>query len=177
MSYLVAAVLLVGLVGAFNLALVFGVIRRLRVHGEKLSRLDASPADTLLPAGAVVPPFVASTVDGRAVSRDTLADRTVVGFFTPDCEPCRERVPEFLVYAAGFPGPALAVAVGDPVETEALVVALASAADVVVEPVDGPLQSAFRVTGYPALCVVDSSGLLLAGGTVMRNLPTWSTRV
>ena len=176
MSYLVAAVLLVGLVGAFNLALVFGVIRRLRVHGEKLSRLDASPADTLLPAGAVVPPFVASTVDGRAVSRDTLADRTVVGFFTPDCEPCRERVPEFLAYAAGFPGSALAVAVGDPLETETLVAALA-AADVVAEPVGGPLQSAFRVSGYPALCVVDSSGLLLAGGTVMRNLPTWSTRV
>jgi thiol-disulfide isomerase/thioredoxin len=171
MPYLVAAVVLVGLLCLFDLVLTLGVIRRLREHTEKLAALDGPRDDTVMPAGSLVRPFTAATTTGGEVSRDTLRGPTLVGFFTPGCTPCLERVPEFVAYARDFPGAVVAVAVGDATETAGLVGSLRDVADVVTEPQDGPVQSAFGVGGYPALCLVDGAGLVLAGGTTMRDLP------
>jgi hypothetical protein len=44
-------------------------------------------------------------------------------------------------------------------------------AEVVVEATGGPLHTAFAATGYPALCLVDDDGIVLASGWEMSVLP------
>ena len=96
---------------------------------------------------------------------------TLVGFFSPDCAPCRERLPEFLEYAAGFVGDVLAVAVGERTETIELVESLSPVAEVVVEAGGGPVADAFAVGGLPAMCVLDAQGRVVASGTLISALP------
>lgn len=67
-----------------------------------MSRAVSRFADRLL--SVVVPSSSASAayaVDGTRVTRDSLADGTLVGFFNHGCEPCAQMLPEFVVTAAG----------------------------------------------------------------------------
>ena len=76
MSFLVAAVVLVGLLGLANLLFAFGVIRRLREHTELLNRLaDTDAAAVMLPAGRTVEDFAATTLDGVTVSSASTGGR------------------------------------------------------------------------------------------------------
>ncbi|MEU1880589.1 hypothetical protein ABZ470_25050 [Streptosporangium sp. NPDC020072] len=38
------------------------------------------------------------------MGRESLADDTVVGFFSPSCGPCRERLPRFVEYGGALSG-------------------------------------------------------------------------
>lgn len=169
--YLSAAVVLVGALCLFNLLLCLGVVRRLREHTELLQRLAGASSDVAVAVGATVGAFAATTTAGRLVTRDSLDRPTLVGFFTPGCPPCQEQVPLFVAYGARFDGAVLAVAVGEPDETRELVRRLAGTMEVVVEPAGGPVANAFGVTGFPALCVLDPTGQVLASGTATGELP------
>ncbi|MEE6262238.1 TlpA family protein disulfide reductase [Plantactinospora sonchi] len=171
MTYLTAAVVLVGLLAAANLLFTFGVVRRLREQTAEMARLRGrGPApedgtDIALPVGAAVAPFAATDVDGRAVDLTTLGARPFVAFLSPNCGPCKERLPGFLEFAAARPGgrgEILAVAVGQPDETADLVAQLAEVATVVREPDQGPVQKAFGVTGYPAFILVENGAVAAA---------------
>ena len=163
MAYLAAATVLVGLLAAVNLLLTVGVVRRLREHTAELAdlRSQGSPgvgAGVAHPAGARVGDFTATSVDHRPVASDTLGDRPLVGFFSPNCGPCKERLPGFIAYASsrtGGPGAVLAVVAGTAEESEATVEQLRQVATVVVEPDQGPVQKAFGVVGFPAFVLVD----------------------
>ncbi|GAB2947317.1 TlpA family protein [Micromonospora polyrhachis] len=174
MSYVWVGMVVVGLIGLLNLLLTFGVIRRLREHTEQLSELRHG-SDIILPAGATVGEFTADTIDGIRVSRDGLAGRTVVSFFSPHCAPCRERMPEFIEYAGTAPGgrsQVLAVVVGTPADAVEAVTALTPVAQVVVEPDGGAVSRAFAINGFPALCLVDERGTVLASGSTLDELPS-----
>jgi thiol-disulfide isomerase/thioredoxin len=176
MPYLAAAVVLVGVIAVLDLLLTVGVVRRLREQADALRELrQASDSDAdvevILPAGRTVAEFSAGTVSGRTLSRDGLTGTTLVGFFSPHCEPCRDQLPDFLAYAAGFDGAVVAVAAGEPAETASLVAELAAVAEVVTQPENGPLEKAFGVRGYPALCLVEPDGRVLAGGYGLDALP------
>jgi thiol-disulfide isomerase/thioredoxin len=172
MAYLSAAIALTGALGIFNMLVSLTLIRRLRAGSGTMRRVPGPSLAVTLPAGQPVGDFAVTTVEGRVISRESLDQLTLVGFFLPECPPCRERLPEFLAYAARFPGAVVSVAVGDDVETGALAKRLASAGEVVVEAARGPMGGAFQVGGYPALCLVEPSGRIVATGSAIADLPT-----
>lgn len=171
MPFVVAALVLVGALAALNLIFTFGVIRRLREHEAALGRRGPGHDDhpVMLAPGATVGDFAASTVDGEPVSRELLAGTTLVGFVSPSCPACHERLPQFVELArthAGGRGQVLAVVVApDGDEGAATIVAqLDAVARVVREPDRGPLVTAFGVEGYPAFALVGPHGDVVASG-------------
>ncbi|WP_412543588.1 TlpA disulfide reductase family protein [Longispora sp. K20-0274] len=172
MAFLAAAVVLVGVLCVLNLFLSFGVIRRLREHTRSLEQLAGGQGgDIVLAAGGTVGPFVATTTTGAVVSDGALGGRTLVGFFSPSCEPCKERLPQFVEMARTFDGRVLAVAVGADADVVDLVASLDPVADVVVETDDGPVNTAFAVRGYPALVVLDGLTVLSSGYQLPAPVP------
>lgn len=179
-SYLVA---LVGALGLVNLVLTVGVvrrqrevIRRLREHHELLVGRSAGPGtppSLMLAPGRSVDDFEATTVDGAPLSRDRLAGRTLVGFFSAHCSSCREQLPSFLARAGRIPGgraQALAVVVGPAEKTADMAARLATVARVVSEVEHGPVGAAFEVEGFPAFALLDGD-LVTASAVSVDQLP------
>jgi hypothetical protein len=155
-----------------NLLLVFGVIRRLK---ELQARLDNQPPvpPAGLPVGSPAPELTATTLAGPDVSTVDPARATLIGFFSPGCAPCRERIPEF-VGRAGKGVATVAVVVADlPSEGDEYVRQL-SGVDVTVQPRDGGWTEAFAISGYPTLCLVSADGVVLGSGNMFNELPTLS---
>jgi hypothetical protein len=169
MMFLVAAVVLVGLLAAANLLFTVGVVRRLREQTRELAELRSgriAGGDVALTVGTPVGEFAATSVDGHPVTLAGLGDRPMVGFFSMACSACVERLPAFLAFAAARPGGRdrlLAVVVGQADAAASLVRQLEPVATVVVEPERGPIQQAFEVTGFPAFVLV-RDGVAQASG-------------
>lgn len=173
MSYLAVAVVLLAVLCGLNLAMTLAVVRRLRRQAERATE-DA----VRLPPGVPVPEFSAVTVAGRVVARSDLTGaRAMVAFLAANCPPCHEQVPAFVAYARSVPGGAaqvLAVVVGGTdAETAELARDLEGTAEVVLEPVAGPLQKAFSVTGFPTFYVLDETGRIQVSAPVMRAVPAF----
>ncbi|MFG3556707.1 TlpA disulfide reductase family protein [Micromonospora sp. NPDC047557] len=162
MPFLIAAVVLVGLLCVLDLVLTLGVLRRLREHSDLLTdpgRATTDPAQSRV--GETVGDFRTTTVHGEPVSGDTLPDGTVVAFFTPGCEPCERELPRFATHARSVPAgrdAVLAVIVGAPQEAREYVAVLASVARVVVEDPLGPVAAAFNTTAFPTLLRIGRDG-------------------
>ncbi|MFC7548091.1 TlpA family protein disulfide reductase [Plantactinospora sp. GCM10030261] len=160
MNYSDVVSALIGLLAAVNLLFTFGVVRRLREHTEELATLrgrNTRDDNIALPAGTRVDGFTAETVDGHPITLESLGSRPLLGFFSPSCTPCKERLPRFVAYAASRPGGrngVLAVVSGTPEEASPLVGQLQPVATVVVEADQGPVQRAFAVEGFPAFVLV-----------------------
>ncbi|GAA1684099.1 hypothetical protein GCM10009765_36860 [Fodinicola feengrottensis] len=164
MAVLVASVLLVGVLGAVNLVLMVGVIRRLREHTEQLANSRSS--QPVVAVGTEIGTFSASTVDGEVLSPARLDGETVVAFFSPECKPCRAKMPSFVEYAKAMPGGrerVLATIVGEPEAAAEFVAALRPVARVVVESMESSLVSAFQTQSFPTLLTVapDEAGRLV----------------
>ncbi len=173
MRYLAAAVVLVGLLCSIDLILTLGVIKRLREHGEVLSRRGPWMS-AILPAGSMVSPFTAVTTDGGRVSRDLLVAGTLVGFFTPGCTSCERQLSGFVGSAGLLPDGrrrALAVVVADDEAAAAMVRLLSQAAHVVVEAPFGPVAAAFQVATFPAFCLLDEHHAVVASGADLEAIP------
>jgi thiol-disulfide isomerase/thioredoxin len=183
MAYLTAAVVIVGVLCALDLVLTLGVIRRLRDHTDRLSTMASDTGehhdpDMMLPKGATVGGFSALTTDSEAVALELIDGPTLVGFFSPSCEPCKEHAPQFASFAAAMPGGrsrVLAVVVGEREDAEEFVGTLGGVARVVVEPSRGPLSKAFRVDGFPAVGLVDEHGTVLDSGHRVDRLTELAT--
>lgn len=167
MTYLVAAVVVVGVLCTLDLVLTLGVVRRLREHTERLSNLTGGPVeptDMMLPKGEAVADFAAVTTSGESVSRAAIDGPTLVGFFSPTCEPCRRQAPQFAEFAGVMPGGrgrTLAVVVGQTDAAEEFAATFAENARVVIEPVGGTVSTAFKVDGFPAVCLLDEHGVIV----------------
>jgi peroxiredoxin len=159
---LVAVVLLTALT-LFNLVLVLGLVRRLRGYEIRLSGLaEPAPVSTVR-LGEPVGDFTASTVDGRTVDRTSLRGRTLVGFFSPDCPACHERLGDFRDAADRHNGDVLSVVVRDGGDSAPVLAALAGTSVVVEEP-EGPVAHAFGVHGFPAFLVLTDGGVVESVG-------------
>jgi AhpC/TSA family len=181
MIYIVAAVVLVGVLATLNLMFTLAVIRRLREHTQQLAGLasgEGLPADAMKAVGEQVGEFAAVAIDGATVSRDSLADPTVFGFFTPSCSPCRENAPGFAEHVERMPGGpdrALAVVVGGEQEAaEFAATYLKGVVRVVVEADSvelGPMVNAFEVRAFPSFFLLDGQGVVTATANSAANLP------
>ncbi|WP_449063211.1 TlpA family protein disulfide reductase [Planomonospora algeriensis] len=169
---------------AVNLVFTVGMARRLRAHGESLSRRPGPGPDGYPPPGGFPPvmrgagerlgSFSSTTVDGVPVDEGFLAGTTtLVAAFSVGCRACEERLPEFVRFAAAFPGGrerVLALVVGTDGVAEKLAL-LEPVATVVVEGAHGgPVCSSLGVTAYPALGLVEPGGVVRASGTLIQDV-------
>ena len=165
MLSLTLAVVFFAALSALNLLLTFGVIRRLRQHEQVLAdggAVRASAPPRMIAPGEAPSEFTAVDIDGAPLIRAELA-AGLVSFFTPDCQPCEKRLPEFVRAAEREPSGragVLAVVVGDPIHAEPLTRALAPVARVFTEMPGGALSTAFRVSGFPATCRLDGGQVI-----------------
>ncbi|WP_242887241.1 TlpA family protein disulfide reductase [Actinomadura litoris] len=142
-----------------NLVLTFGVIRRLREHTTLLSARGRAALDNpLVEIGTPAEPFSTVTVDDVEIDGGAFTGKTTVAFFSPDCEPCREKLPRFVDYAKSLPNPReslLVAVVGDRADGRGFIDALSPYANVVSEQPFGPLGRAFGVRMYPTVLQVE----------------------
>ncbi|MEU8660836.1 hypothetical protein [Actinoplanes philippinensis] len=171
MLYLTVAVTVAIAATALNLLLTFGVIRKLKVHDAKLADRNAVIQEATLPPGTSVPAVRATTVDGGAVSSVRPGSAQLIGFFSVGCGACDDRIPEFVAYQQRTGVAAVAVVVTGADDSGPYVARLSPHVDVVVEPERGPLATVFAVTSFPALCLVDARGVVVAGGNAFPELP------
>jgi thiol-disulfide isomerase/thioredoxin len=165
-AVLIALGILVGVVSVLNLALTFGVIRRLREHDELIAKgtSGGTGQQPLLPVGQRSADFTGTTTSGDPVARDLLSGDTLVAFLTPSCTPCQKRIPDLVDAARSWPGgrrDTLTVIVGDADAASEYVEQLAPVAQVVVEQPGGEIVAAFGVEAYPTFSVIDKTGTVL----------------
>jgi hypothetical protein len=174
-AYLAGGVIIAVGLTVLNLLLTLGVIRRLREHTELLSARPATgPSDLMLGVGQSPESFTATTTDDEQISPETLGGGQLVGFFSPTCQPCKEKAPLFAEHAAGGGRTrALAVVVGGPDEVGELVTLFEPVARVVVESSldSGSIAHAFKVKGFPAICTLDGDGVVTASGFDLVEAP------
>lgn len=167
MPYLVAGVVLVGLLCMVNLLLTVGVIRRLRQQAGRQAFPEPKMEEGLA-RGDKIPEFAATTTNGEPISGDLLGGPAMVGFFTAGCTPCKELLPRFIERARQTPDAVLAVVAADAgEESAAYVEQLAQVASVVSEEPQGPVQSAFKVAGYPTVLLIDADGTVVDNDHIM----------
>jgi len=167
---LVGAVILLAALTLLNIAMLTAVVRRLREHETRIAALAegaavaAPPPEIIAPAGHRVEDFTAETVDGRQLDRTSLQSPALVGFFSPSCDSCHERIPDFRKATGDHDGSALAVVVRDGRDPAELVADLDGSATIVLEEPEGPLATAFGVRGFPAFALLDRDGTIRASG-------------
>jgi thiol-disulfide isomerase/thioredoxin len=170
MSVALAAV---GALCLVNLALLFAVVRKVRLLSERVDKMPVMGPAALLPVGSKAPEFTAVTTGGESRSLADLAgSRSVVGFFSPNCQPCRTQLPEFIEFAKALPGglgQALAVVVSEG-EAAGFAAQLDGAAAAVISPRRGPLPTAFSVRGLPAFYLIGPDGRIEARGMAVQAL-------
>jgi hypothetical protein len=179
MPILTAAIIAVGALCLLDLLMTFGVIRRLREHSallrDRQNRLADRPVITLSP-GQIPAPFTAATTDGSALAGP--AGLRLVGFFSSSCSACPERVPPFTDYVrANAIGRSEVLAVlltHDRTTPPPYLDELAQVAQVSMQPDDSQVVDAFRVDGFPAFCLLDADGAVMASGFDPATLPVLS---
>jgi hypothetical protein len=116
--------------------------------------------------------FSAVTRAGAQVAQGTAL--RLVGFFWAPCSACQERVPPFLEYLSSHGvgrASALAVVVGGEAAPPPYLECLGEFAQICMEEEDGQVGSAFKVTGYPAFCLLGADGAVLASRYDPADLP------
>ncbi|MGW8530818.1 MULTISPECIES: hypothetical protein [Nocardiopsidaceae] len=174
MVFVVVAVALVGALGILNLLLAIGVVRRLREHTALLEGRPGAADDDLpasaAPVGTRVGAFRARSTLGSELVFEETAVPLLVAVLSPDCSPCRERLPLVLDHAARYPGErVLAVVIEEGGLEAGMVALLEPAVPVVVEPWDGGLPRLLDVRGTP--CFVTVVGGVVAATSVFAPRP------
>ncbi len=175
MTYLVAAVALLGVLCLLNLLLMLGVLRRLRAGAEETGSIPTIKARGLL-RGSRPGTFLVRTLDdGRITQADLAGDGpTLIGFFSPGCGPCAAELPAFAARAADWPGGperVLAVIADDTEVGAEFAEPLAGLARVVVDGLDGPVATAFGVGAFPSFGILDGTAMVSAEANKVEALP------
>lgn len=172
MAILSAAVVVVGLLCLADLLLIFGVIRRLREHTELLAGFRPDTVVTDLAAGEVPAPFTALGTAGEQLTGPI--GLRLVAFFAAGCSACPERVPGFVEYLREnhiARDEVLVVIASSEPEPVSYAEQLAAVAPVCLEQPGGELETAFKVRGYPAFCLLDATGSVSAASHEPATLP------
>jgi len=174
MAIVVVAVIIVGVLCLTDLVVSFGIIRRLREHTALLTeQAHADLPVTGLAVGETPAPFAVTTVDEQLKSGP--AGLRLVAFFSSSCSICPKRVPAFADYVQANRirrDDVLAVVLGTADEPVPYLDQLRTVAQMRLEPENGELAQAFKVSGYPAFCLLDADGAVLASGYDPAALPT-----
>jgi thiol-disulfide isomerase/thioredoxin len=178
MAFPYAAMTVLTVLVLVNLLLSFGIVRRLRTHARLLPASAPAPRFASRVLGRPVGDFSAVADSGAPLSTAWLRGApTVVGFAMPGCRPCHREIPLLAEYLDALPdrtAKALVVVSTLPQEGDDFDEATASLrglAEVVREPADGPLQTAFGVSMYPSFFIVDPDGIVTDQTGTVAQLP------
>ncbi|MFI6520599.1 redoxin domain-containing protein [Spirillospora sp. NPDC050679] len=175
MIFAVVGLVLVGAVGALNLAFLLVVLRRWR-------ELEAAGGPSAGAGAGVrvidrIPRFSARALDGTAVTERTLLGRqALVGFFSLTCKACVEAVPVFAGHAehlrtAG--GTSLAIVHGDDAARSDLAARLADVMDIVIaEDSRAELSQRYGAKHYPTYAWYGPDGAVTSAGVGVAALRT-----
>jgi hypothetical protein len=155
MTFLTAAVVLVGALCLFDLLLTFAVLRRLREHTEELAGLRESqhPAHAAFDPGVLI----GQTLPGFAADADNRPE--VVGFFDANCSTCHEHAPEFAALARR--AAALAVVTGEGSGADELIKLLADVPTVLAGDEATRLAADLGVDAVPLFLRVNEHGKIV----------------
>lgn len=163
MAFLVAGLVLVGVIAVLNLLLTMAVIRRLRRQEAMMSMpdMDSGPA-----IGSKLPAFSAEPVSGDVVTSDDLiGSPAILAFFSTDCSACKTSIPYLVEYAEVNnlkPRQVLVVVGGEDREKRDEIAAeLNSVASVVYEAHHGPMAANFDVKALPTFVMIDDKGTVI----------------
>ncbi|GIJ56846.1 peroxiredoxin family protein [Virgisporangium aurantiacum] len=180
MPIVVAVLVLLTLLVLLDLVLTYGVIRKLREHTERLD-LVSHPEPQM--AGLPTPAFSATTATGETVSAQLFDGGGLAVFLAPDCPGCRSQLPDVrqkLATAVAAAVPVLLVVTrlhperdlgAEAAEIDELLAALDGGVAVVREPLDGAVQSAFKVTSYPGFFRIGADGRIAVATNHATQLP------
>lgn len=173
MALLASVVAVVGVLCILNLLLTLGVVRRLREHGAMIAAANMTELPVIgLAKSDPVPPFSVVTIDGETLTNES--GLRVMAFLSSSCSICPERVGPFADYIRSHRIPrdgVLTVAVGPASEPPPYLDGLADLTKVCVEQDDSGVARAFKVNGFPAFCLLDADGVVLATGYDPTMLP------
>lgn len=167
MAILAAVVCVLAALVLFNLALTFGLVRRLRMALEDGGIAPGGSIDVpgFPVVGSRVDPFAAQTLDGESLSdADLSAGPAVVAYFSVGCPACVKVKKKLL--ARGVSGPLTVIVAGEPGDLEAIALAeefMTIAEKVAVVEQDSAAVEALRVEGYPTLVRLED-GVVQASG-------------
>lgn len=173
MSLHVAATVTLAMVTLLNLLLTLGVVRRLRGLTPGGAHPTDEPGPVMLADGELVGSFTATATTGEVVDRARLSGLTLVGFFSPGCSACKDKLPDFIQRATAMAGGrerVIATITSREGVGEGMVAALEPVAQVVVEQQENPIFVAFDVRGFPAYCLIDADGRVQASAQDLRAL-------
>ncbi|MEU5424878.1 redoxin domain-containing protein [Streptomyces olivoreticuli] len=184
MPVLISVLVLVGALCTLDLILTVGVVKRLREHGELLSSQATNGPRSSIQLGEQVGEFTAHTVDGEPVGRDMMTGETLVGFFTPNCGPCKELLPRFVEHARTMPGGrarVLATVVGEAEQVRPMIDELRAVAQVVAQTRnEEAVGLAFEIMAFPTVLKVmpDTDGrVVVTSDSAHLSLPEVPVRV
>jgi hypothetical protein len=176
----VAVLVLLTLLVVLDLLLTYGVIRKLREHTERLD-LVSRPEPQM--AGQPTPAFSATTTAGATVSARLFDGGGLAVFLAPDCPGCRSQLPDVrqkLAAAVAAAVPVLLVVTRlhperdlgeEAAEIDELLAELDGRVAVVREPLDGAVQSAFKVASYPGFFRTGADGRIAVATNHATELP------
>ncbi|WP_432142165.1 TlpA family protein disulfide reductase [Streptomyces sp. bgisy084] len=177
MDYLIASVVLIGLLCVLNLVLTYGIVRRLREPVAGAGGKTLEVPRSVLGAGATVGSFSAIDTEGSSLTRDDLSEGQWVIFMSPGCPACEELLPLVTERAREYgPERVLAVVVRDAGKenvgegdgVRAYLERLAPVARVTTCDLGDELTAAFALTGVPAYAEMGRGGRVASSG---RTLP------
>ena len=170
MYVLSVAVVVLAVLVLLDLALTAAVIRRLRVLGERPSVPGFDVGGP--PVGAEVPAFEVTAVDGGSLTREVFSGRrSLVAFYSTNCQGCQAQAPEFAVEAGKLAAegvqvlPVLMVKGSDQDEPgrDGLRELLAGTGRLVVDG-EGALASAFAIHATPSYFAIGPDGRVTGKG-------------
>lgn len=139
------------ILGIFNLLMLFAVLNRLKESGSQLPGIGSSHSNEL-PVGAPVP-----------VPSDDEQQPTLVAFFAPGCPACDKLLPAFAEVATAHPdGPdRVAVVITAGMDASRYTAKLGQAVRTITGGLAKDYIAAYQVIGFPVVCRLSPSGVLL----------------
>lgn len=169
MPFLIAAVVLVGLLCLFDLLLTFAVLRRLRRHTAELERLASEPRT--LPYD---PSFLVGRTLPESATRAVPSPR-LVAFFDADCGACHEHAPAFAAQAR--PDTSLAFITGEGRQAQNLVDVVGGVSAVVVAEEAAAVAADLGIQAFPMFLLVDADGRIVRADTGTDHLAEMAATV
>lgn len=178
MPFVVAGLVLVGVLCLIDMLLTFAVLRRLREHSARLAEIpeftmNGGPEYSAKFAGLPLPEFSARAVDGAEVSTPSMRGRPgLVAVFSAGCGPCRDQYPVFAAWAGVADANAMALVTGaDSTEAAEMTGRLADVSVVVAGAEADALADRLGVTVFPTFLQVDDAGVVVKAETNLSMIP------
>lgn len=177
-GWLMALVVVLTVLCLGNLLLTFAVVRRLRVHEEKMATIALPESDLETLVGRRLPELAIGDGDGSVSPAVTVAGERLVGLFSAGCRACVEQARQFQRHPDPDRVAVVVLGAADADMAEELLVALDGAPAIVSEPASSRIADELGVSAFPVLLRVDESDVVVRAEHALASLaaPAVATR-